>query len=145
MKENKIVIIAEDQCEDQELLKMAIKKIDSSSDFLFVENGEQLLNYLTHDGMFSDEKKFPMPSLIILDLNMPIMDGRTVLKNIKGSDIYKHIPIIIFSQSSTGKDIELSYLLGCNSYITKPNSFDDLVQLFDSINKFWLKTAELPI
>lgn len=141
---NKIVVIAEDNIEDQLLLKKAFEKINSDVHFHFVDNGDELLNYLNHIDNSDKAHYKSEPSLILLDLNMPKMDGRIALKKIKGNKLLRHIPVIILSQSNIDEDIVYTYNLGCNSYIYKPQIFEEFIKLIKSINEFWLETAELP-
>lgn len=130
-----LILIAEDDEDDQMLMKSAFKdnKIDCRLDF--VSDGEKVLEYLKED-------KAP-PALILLDLNMPKVDGKAVLKTIKNTAIYRHIPTMIISTSSAEAEVKNVYDLGAAAYLVKPASYDDLLELVKHLTSFYLDTATL--
>jgi two-component system, response regulator len=138
------ILIAEDDPDDQLLCQDAMTQSKAEYSIKFVENGQEVMDYLRHTGSFEGANKAPRPSLIILDLNMPKKDGRQALKEIKADPDFRSIPVVVLTTSSADSDIRRTYELGVNSYITKPASFDALVQLMGTLTKYWLKTVRLP-
>jgi CheY-like chemotaxis protein len=106
------ILMAEDDPDDRLLTQEALREAELNNDILFVENGEELLNYLRRSGNFSDKSKFPKPRLILLDLNMPKMDGREALEEIKADPKLRSIPIIVLTTSKAEEDIIKTYNLG---------------------------------
>ena len=126
------------------MVKEALEDSPWAKCLRFIEDGEELLDYLLRRNQYSEAEKFPLPSLILLDLNMPRKDGREALKEIKSSPVLRHIPIVIFTTSSTEEDIRRSYCAGVNSFVTKPSSFDRLVDVLTTLAKYWLDIVQLP-
>ena len=138
-----LILVAEDDSDDRFLLEDAIKRRPFSSCFTFVEDGEQVMDYLFKRGDFTEGNHRKYPSLIILDLNMPRKDGREVLKEIKSHPELCRIPIIIFSTSVSKDDLIFAYSNGANAFILKPSSFSKLVEIVESIDNFWFNIATL--
>jgi CheY-like chemotaxis protein len=138
------ILIAEDDAEDRMLTTDAMNENRLVNRIDFVEDGEDLMDYLNNRGKYSDAKKYPLPGIILLDLNMPRKDGREALKEIKSSDHLKKIPVIILTTSKAEEDILRSYNLGVNSFITKPVTFNGMVNIMKAIGKYWLEIVELP-
>lgn len=134
---NPLLIIADDDLDDQILVKDVLQEHQISLDTtIFVNDGQELLETLS---LISRQ-----PTIILLDLNMPRLDGRKALKSIKSNDDYKHIPVLIFTTSSAQQDIDLSYSQGANSYFTKPVSFDGLMDVIGAIKRYWFEQAAVP-
>jgi CheY-like chemotaxis protein len=129
------VLIVDDDADDREIIRDAFEANFKESDYVFIENGEKLMEYL--------ENCEALPSLIMLDLNMPGKDGREALKDIKSNTDFRQIPTIVFTTSSSHKDRQMSYDLGANCFITKPDTFNKLVELTQSIGKLWLSSNGL--
>jgi CheY-like chemotaxis protein len=108
----------------------------------FVENGEELLDYLLQRGKY--DAQTPRPGLILLDLNMPVKDGREVLGEIKTNATLRRIPVVVLTTSRADTDIDRIYNLGANSFITKPVRYESLVEVMRAISQYWLKIVELP-
>ncbi len=139
------ILICDDDEDDRMLTQQALEDAHVSNDVRFVEDGEQLLNYLYQRGEFGGEMgKAPRPGLILLDLNMPKMDGREALKLIKKDPTLCDIPIVVLSTSRLDQDIIRSYQLGVNSFITKPVTFTGLVEAMNVLGRYWLEIVELP-
>jgi CheY-like chemotaxis protein len=138
----KIILMAEDDVDDRLLAKDALAESGLDGELRFVDNGEELLDYLHRRGKF-DAQTFP-PGLILLDLNMPVKDGREVLREIKGNPALRQIPVVVLTTSHADTDIELIYQLGANSFITKPVRYELLVDVMRIRSQYWLKTVELP-
>lgn len=127
------------------LTQQALEDAHISNSVRFVEDGEQLLDYLYQRGAYAGETgKAPRPGLILLDLNMPKIDGREALKTIKGDPTLRDIPIVVLSTSRLDEDIARSYQLGVNSFITKPVTFSGLVEAMNVLGRYWLEIVELP-
>lgn len=138
-----VILMADDDADDRLLAQDALAESKIPNDLHFVENGEELLDYLHKRGRFSTVSA-PRPGLILLDLNMPKKDGREALREIKGSTDLRRIPVVILTTSQAHTDIERLYDLGANSFITKPVSFDALVGVMRSVGHYWFETVVLP-
>jgi CheY-like chemotaxis protein len=140
-----VILVAEDDAEDQMLVKEAMEESRLSNHIHFVSDGEELLAYLRHEGPYADIRKYPRPGLILLDLNMPRKDGREAMKEIKTDPKLRVIPIVVLTTSKAEEDILRTYDLGVNSFITKPVSFSSLVNVMRTLGKYWFEIVELPI
>ena len=139
-----IILIADDDAEDRMLVKEALEESRLNNHIQFVENGEELLDYLNNQGEFADKDKYPTPGLILLDLNMPKKDGREALKEIKSQDHLRMIPVVVLTTSKAEEDILRTYDLGVSSFITKPVTFGSLVDVMKTLSKYWFEIVELP-
>lgn len=139
-----IFLMADDDPDDRLLTKEAMEESRVLNDLRFVEDGEELMDYLTRRGKYADPDAAPRPSLILLDLNMPRKDGREALKEIKSDPDLRRIPIIIMTTSKSEEDIIRSYDLGASSYITKPVTFEGLTELMKTLGQYWVEFVELP-
>src|ERR1044071_9999505 len=136
-----VILIAEDDPDDRVLTKEAFEESRLLNEVYFVEDGEELINYLERKGEYAES---PRPNLILLDLNMPKKDGREALKEIKSNPDFRRIPIVVMTTSKAEEDIFRSYDLGVNSYVTKPVKFESLVETIKVIGKYWFEMVELP-
>lgn len=139
-----IILMAEDDPDDRLLAKDAVAESNIEADLHFVENGEELLDYLWHRGKFNDLSLSPRPGLIILDLNMPRKDGKEVLRDIKNDPDLRRIPVVVLSTSRADTDVGTIYELGANSFISKPVKFNALVKLIKTVGEYWFRIVELP-
>lgn len=145
MRNNQMVIvIADDDEEDQLLAREALEENKIANQIYFVSDGEELMDYLYNRGKYSDTSIYKKPGIILLDLNMPKKDGREALMEIKSDDKLKGIPVVILSTSKAEEDVIKSYDIGVNSFITKPVSFDGLVEVMRSIKHYWIEIVEFP-
>lgn len=135
--------MADDDPDDQILLQEALRENNIPNQVCFVENGEELLDFLNQTGRFSEEK-CTIPGLILLDLNMPKMDGRQALRLIKADPVLKKIPVVVLSTSRADSDIIECYNLGVNSFVSKPVNFKELVEVTREISNYWLGIVTLP-
>lgn len=138
MQELKIttIIIAEDDADDRLLIEDALNENDiSSKDLTFVDDGEILIDTLKENAN--------TPCMVFLDLNMPKKDGRQALREIKEDSRLKHIPVIVFSTSSSLEDIKTSYQNGVNTYFTKPSKYSELVEIIRSVKSYWWEKAKM--
>ena len=138
------ILMADDDPDDRMLTQDALKEARLANDIHFVEDGEELLQYLRHQGVYSDASKAPRPGIILLDLNMPKKDGREALKEIKSDPNLRRIPVVIMTTSKADQDVLKSYDLGANSYVTKPVTFDELVEVVRGLGRYWFEIVELP-
>ena len=138
------ILMADDDADDRRLTRDALEESRLANDLRFVENGEELLDYLRNKGKFSDPEFAPRPGLILLDLNMPRKDGRTALKEMKADPDLRQIPVTVLTTSKADEDIFRSYDLGVNSYIVKPVTFEALVDILQTLEKYWFEIVELP-
>jgi CheY-like chemotaxis protein len=138
------VLVAEDDQEDCLFIREAFKEGLLVNGLRFVEDGEELMDYLRHQGRYQDPSLSPRPGVILLDLNMPRKDGREALKEIKSDPDLRTIPIVILTTSKDEGDILQSYDLGANSFITKPVTFTGLVEAIKALGRYWFEIVELP-
>lgn len=136
--------MADDDADDRELTRDAFEESYLANDLRFVEDGVELIEYLKRQGKFSDPATSPRPGLILLDLNMPKKDGREALEEIKADPNLRSIPIVILTTSKEEEDIHRTYQLHANSYISKPVTFDQLVNVVQALGKYWLEIVEVP-
>jgi CheY-like chemotaxis protein len=139
-----VILIAEDDAEDRMLVKDALTESRLANNVHFVEDGEQLLDYLYNRGNYQDKTLHPAPGLILLDLNMPKMDGREALREIKKDPKLRSIPIVVLTTSQAEEDVLKTYDLGVSSFITKPVTFASLVEIMKILGKYWFEIVELP-
>ena len=139
-----VILIADDDPEDCMFIRDAFKEGLLVNGLRFVGDGEELMDYLHHQGKYRNPSSSPRPGIILLDLNMPKKDGREALKEIKSDPDLRSIPVVILTTSKEEEDILRSYDLGANSYITKPVTFPGLVNAMKSLGKYWLQIVELP-
>ena len=133
MKRKHCIVIVDDDADDREIIRDAFVSAIDEQEYVFVENGDRLLEYL------EEQKDSSPPSLIMLDLNMPGKDGRETLKEIKTNNRFQHIPTIVFTTSSSNRDKQTVYDMGANCFITKPDTFNKLIELTSCISKLWLE------
>jgi CheY-like chemotaxis protein len=140
-----VVIIAEDDPDDRLLIKDAIQEATTQGvEIRFVQDGAEMLDYLYHRGKYTAEKDSPQPELVLLDLNMPRKSGLEVLEEIKQDPALRTIPVVLLTTSRAPEHIARSYELGGSGFVTKPNTFSELVDLMRAIERYWFRTVELP-
>jgi CheY-like chemotaxis protein len=135
------ILLVDDNPDDIMIAKRAFTKSQIHNKIYVTHDGEEAIQFLRKEGKFKD---MPRAGLVILDLNMPKIDGFEVLETIKGDDKLKSIPIIVLTSSSRPEDIERAYKLGCNSFIVKPVSFEDFIEAVIEIKRYWLSLSKLP-
>jgi len=138
------ILLADDDADDRMLAREALEESRLVNELRFVEDGEQLLDYLYRRGEYADPAKSPRPGLILLDLNMPRKDGREALREIKADPVLRQIPVVVLTTSKAEEDIYRTYDLGVNSFITKPVDFEGLVQVMKALGRYWFEIVELP-
>src|SRR3982751_3797434 len=138
------ILLADDDADDRMLARDALKESRLANDLRYVENGEELMDYLLRRGAYADPAVSPTPGLILLDLNMPRKDGREALREIKSDPRLRHIPVVVLTTSKAEEDIYRTYDLGVNSFITKPVTFEGLVSVMKALGQYWFEIVELP-
>ncbi len=138
------ILLADDDADDRMMAADALEESRLANDVRFVEDGEELMDYLRRRGKYSDPAAAPRPGLILLDLNMPRKDGREALREIKAEPNLRTIPVIVLTTSKAEEDIYRTYDLGVNSFITKPVNFESLVGVMRALGKYWFEIVELP-
>jgi len=143
-KDKVVILMADDDEDDLLMTRDAFDLSRLNNQFLFVKDGVELLKYLRNQGDYSDPSTSPRPGIILLDLNMPLMDGREALKEIKSDPKLRSIPIIVLTTSKADEDIIKSYDLGVNSFITKPVTFQGLAEVIKQTAIYWFEIVQLP-
>jgi two-component system, response regulator len=136
--------MADDDGEDCVLLSDALREAGRSCDLHFVANGEELFDYLRHQGDYAEGRNAPRPDLILLDLKMPRKDGRETLRELKSDPHWRTRPVVVLTTSTATDDVEFCYDAGVNSYVTKPATFRELVRVLETLTKYWFDVAKLP-
>ena len=138
------IILADDDEDDKLLAQDAMEAAGSSYQCHTVSDGQELLDYLRCEGNYNNNTISELPSVILLDLNMPILDGRETLRLLKLEPYLANIPVIILSTSAAEEDINEGYALGASSYMVKPNDFDSLVDMMKCFNNYWFDCVSIP-
>lgn len=141
VKEPVVILMADDDDDDFMLTQKALKASKLLNELVRVSDGEELMEYLLKKGEYKDAVR---PGIILLDLNMPRKDGREALKEIKEHEELRDIPVVVFTTSKAEEDIFKSYQLGVNSFITKPVTFNNLLEVMTSLGRYWFEVVELP-
>jgi len=139
-----LILMADDDDDDYLVISEAVHEVGLPCSLFRVRNGEELMDYLLGCGKYSDTMLFPRPGLILLDLNMPRMDGRLALSEIKARSDLSRIPVIVMSASEADEDIASSYAEGAASFIKKPDESKKIVQMVRELGQYWLGTVKLP-
>jgi CheY-like chemotaxis protein len=137
------ILMADDDVDDRELAREALAESRVLNDLYSVNDGAELLEFLRHEGTYTSENA-PRPDLILLDLNMPKIDGREALAALKKDPRLRSIPVVILTTSRAEEDVVRSYDLGANSFISKPVTFAGLVDVMRELGRYWVVIVELP-
>lgn len=140
----KSILLVEDNADDELLTIRALKKNKIANNIIVARDGEEALDYLFGSSENQTKKERPLPTLIILDLNLPKIDGLEVLKRLKANEQTKLIPVVVLTSSDEQTDMLSSYGLGANSYIRKPVDFNKFIEVASNIGLYWLVLNELP-
>ncbi len=135
------ILLVEDSPSDANLTIREFSKAKIANNLHWVEDGEAAMDYLHCRGEYADALR---PDLILLDLNLPGMDGREVLAEVKADDILKRIPVVVLTTSTDEEDVLRSYNLNANCYVTKPIDIHQFIHVVHLINEFWLAAVKLP-
>jgi CheY-like chemotaxis protein len=137
------ILLVDDSPDDLDLLKIAFRSIKIANPIQSVNSGNEAIDYLNGEGRFADRTTYPYPTFILTDLKMPNGDGFSVLENLKKNPEWAVIPTVVMSGSVDHDDIKRSYMLGASSYFIKPNDFDGLKLLMQTLHNYW-KACETP-
>jgi CheY-like chemotaxis protein len=137
------LLSAEDDADYRLLTRRAVKATGLAIDLKFVEDGEELTDYLYGRGKYTEAGSAPRPDLILLDLNLPKKDGREALEEIKRDPSLRRIPVVILTTSNAEEDVLRTYSLGASSYIRKPVNMKRLVDIMSAIGHYWFEIVEL--
>jgi CheY-like chemotaxis protein len=137
------ILMADDDADDRLLTRDALVESRLGNDLRFVEDGQELMDYLKHQGRYAKQEA-PRPGLILLDLNMPRKDGRQALQEIKADPDLRSIPVVVLTTSKAEEDVLRTYDLGANSFITKPVTFEGLVEIIRALGNYWFRVVQLP-
>lgn len=138
------ILLAEDDPGDQNLTLRAFQRAKIHNRFFIVQDGEEALDFLLRRGKYEDPASAPRPDLMLLDLNMPKVDGKKVLAEMRANPELRRIPVIVLTTSQQEEDILRSYDLGVNSYICKPVSVGDFVKVVEILENYWFQLVMLP-
>ncbi|MCM8812664.1 MAG: response regulator [Candidatus Omnitrophica bacterium] len=131
------ILLVEDNLDDIQITKRALKQANIINNLFVVRDGQEALDFLHHQGQYTDPAAVRRPGLILMDINMPKVSGIEVLKKIKENPALRTIPIIMLTVSKREEDIVCSYATGCNSFIQKPVDFDKFVEVVRQIGLYW--------
>jgi CheY-like chemotaxis protein len=137
--------MADDDEDDRMLARKALRDSRLANDMRFTVDGEDLLRYLRREAPYANGIDAPRPGIILLDLNMPKKDGREALSEIKADPELRHIPVVVLTTSGAEEDIFRTYDLGVNSFITKPVTFEGLVDVMNTLSRYWFEIVDLPV
>ncbi len=138
------ILVADDDIDDRLMIEEAFAEKRVNNPIDFVEDGEELLQYLHREGPYADRAGEPYPGLILLDLNMPKIDGREALQRMKSDPELQRIPVVVLTTSQAEEDIVRTYGMGVNSFITKPVTFEGLVDIVSILCNYWIEIVALP-
>lgn len=138
---NPCILLVEDNPGDVRLTQEALKEGTAPHELEVVTDGEEALDFLFRRDGYEDA---PRPDLILLDLNLPKLDGREVLERVKNETSLRSIPVVVLTTSEASEDIEQAYQADANCYITKPVDLDDFMRVIQTVETFWLDIARLP-
>jgi CheY-like chemotaxis protein len=138
------ILLADDDPDDRMFARDALAESRLANDLRTAEDGEELMDYLHRRGKFANPEDSPWPGMILLDLNMPRKDGREALKEIKADPRTRRIPVVVLTTSKAEEDIYRTYDLGVSSFITKPITFEGLVNVMKTLGKYWIEIVDLP-
>lgn len=139
-----VILIVDDDEDDRFISEKAVQGTELEGKLRFAHDGLEMLDYLHQRGRFADAQEHPRPTVILLDLNMPRMDGREALKAIKSNDDFAAIPVVVLTTSNQEEDVNQAYGLGVNAFVTKPVKYVALVDIMKRINEFWFDVATVP-
>ncbi len=139
-----VLVMVDDDEDDCLLVDEALKMACNGCTFRCVRDGTEMMDYLHRVGGYKNPESSPVPDIILLDLNMPRMGGREVLRRLKTDPRFRGIPVIILTTSRELEDVKVCYDLGANSYITKQSNFEELVSAVKTLTEYWVEIATLP-
>jgi chemotaxis family two-component system response regulator Rcp1 len=139
-----VILLVEDDRGDQELTRRALQEGKVRNDLRIAEDGEEALAYLFRRGKYKDPTASPRPDLLLLDLNLPRVDGREVLERVRADAKLRRMAVVVLTTSRQEEDILRSYELGCNSFITKPADMNQFIRVIQALEEYWFQVSALP-
>lgn len=139
-----LILIADDDEDDRMFTKEAFEENYLLNEIRFVNDGVELIDYLKRRDKYANPADSPRPGIILLDLNMPKMDGREALKEIKSDPLLRSIPVVVLTTSKAEQDVLQTYDLGVNCFITKPVAFTDFIEVTRMLGHYWFDIVQLP-
>jgi CheY-like chemotaxis protein len=139
-----VILLADDDPDDREMTRKALVRNRLANGFYAVADGEELMEFLRHQGRFAPPALSPTPGLILLDLNMPKKDGREALAEIKADPLLRRIPVVVVTTSKAEEDVFRTYELGSSSFISKPITLPGLVETMQVLGQYWFQIVTLP-
>jgi CheY-like chemotaxis protein len=140
-----VILIAEDNDDHVSLLLRAFRKASLLNPVFVVRNGEEALDYLQGVGQFANRTAYPLPSLLLLDLRMPVMDGFDVLHWIRGNPDFRALRVVVLTASEDLRDVNRAYHMGVNSFLVKPMDLEDFVNFANAVKGYWLWMSKPPV
>ena len=144
MSDRALILVVEDNADDAALLRRAFIKARVMNPLHIANSGEEAVAYLSGSGKYANRAEFPLPSLVLLDLKMPGMDGFDVLRWIRGHAMLKGLRVVVLSSSDDMRDVNAAYKLGANSFLIKPADFDRFVEISQALNGYWIWMDKAP-
>lgn len=141
---NKPILLAEDNPDDQQLALRAFHKSNLSNDIVLVKDGVEALDYLFGRGEYASDETPPLPAVVLLDLKMPRKDGLEVLQEIRANERTRFLPVVLLTSSKEEQDMVQGYRLGVNSYVRKPVDFNEFLKAIQQLGLYWLILNEVP-
>lgn len=139
-----MILMAEDDEDDRFLAQEAFAESSMVNPLRFVDDGQELMDYLLRRGRHQNDPEWRLPGLILLDLNMPRKTGFEALAEIRADQALRRIPVVILTTSSSEDDVVLSYQMGANTFITKPHTQEGMTQMVEELGRYWLRLARIP-
>jgi CheY-like chemotaxis protein len=144
MLNNQFILLAEDDPNDVLLIQRAFQKAGLRNALKVVRDGEQAISYLDGRGVYANRERFPAPFLLLLDLKMPGTDGFEVLEWVRKEPELKRLLVVVLTSSNLQEDVDRAYDLGANSYLVKPVSFDEMVNMIKRFEIYWTEINRIP-
>ena len=144
MSDTSVILLVEDREDDVLLVRRSFQKVKLINPLVAVRSGEEAISYLNGDGKYANRSEFPLPDLMLLDLKMPGLDGFDVLRWTRAQPSLRALRIIVLTTSQEVYDVDKAYVLGANSFLVKPSSFDNYVELMRSMSGYWMWHSEIP-
>ncbi len=138
------ILLVEDNPADIQITQRAVRESAMPVELIVVRDGQEAIDYLMRAGSHADSADWRSPTLILLDLNLPRLNGREVLRRIRGTPALQTVPVVVMSTSDRPEDVSDLYAAGANTYINKPQEFGRFVEVLKNIQRYWLDTALLP-
>ena len=138
------ILIVEDDPVDREMIELAFKRAAVGNPIVTVSDGQEALDYLEAGGRFRERRPEDIPTVIVLDLDMPLMNGFEFLSLVRAQTSFATIPVVVLTTSEYNGDLSQSYALGANSCITKPGDFEKLVEIAHAIGNYWCRINQVP-